>query len=228
MEIVKFKSMSSKYEPLPVLTALGEPILKLSPKVLSLRHSNGGSIAEFFADGNLNYGTLIFTKRAVENINAVYRDEAIEFNSAYGGNINLPTDKSLTFIFDLETLAFGTSRVASIGTSSHNIVTLAHTATGISITANHANTINLPIVIPLNTQFKVAVIFGQTQTKVIVNNQVVHTFETGYPTQQNNLFILNGASSSSSPTNKHKIYGLEVYADINHTVDDVIMYMQNM
>lgn len=230
MEIVKFNSMSTKYEPLNVLTALGNPIFKLNPKVLGLIHSAGAEISSFFADGDVASGGLDFTKRGAENANAIFTGDAITFPSTAFGCVKvIPQNKPTTIIMDFETLVFGASRVMSIGTSITNMFLVAHTsATSLSITINHSNSINIPVNKPLGTRIKLAIASRDGSADIILDGQVVGNLPSTLPSFVNNLFILNGASNASAPSNQHKIYGLEIYSGINHTNADVIKYMQSM
>lgn len=230
MEIVKFNSMSTKYEPLNVITALGKPILKLSPKVLSLKYPANAQVDNFFADGDVASGGLDFTKRSAETANAIFTGDAITFPStAFGCRKIIPMNKPTTIIIDFETLVFGSSRVISIGTSSTNMFLVTHNSSnGISVTVNMGNAITLPIYRPIGSRVKMAIVSRDGSADIIVEDQVVANLPSTLPSFVNNLFILNGQSATSSPSNQHKIYGLEVYSGIDHTNADVIKYLQSL
>lgn len=230
MEIVKFNSMSTKYEPLNVLTALGNPIFKLNPKVLALKHSTGAEISSFFADGDVASGGLNFTKRVAENANAIFTGDAITFPStAFGCNKVIPQNKPTTIIMDFKTLVFGSSRVLSIGTTSSNMFIVSHiSATSLSITVNHGNLISVPVNKPLGSRIKLAIVSRDGSADIILDGQVVGNLPSTLPSFVNNLLMLNGQSATLAPNNQHKIYGLEIYSGINHTNADVIKYMQSL
>lgn len=226
MQIVKIESLINKYSPLKVVTALGEAVMKITPSVQSLQYAYNDNLPSFFADGNLPVSLLTFNKRGTND--AVYKNteegDCIYFpQTSYGSGYKFPLNTSITLIIEFDTLEFGSSRVLTIGTLSTAMITINATSTSLSV-GTIKGSVSLTSAYNPAGKNTIAIIMNETTTKIICNG-VVFEGTVGLFTAANDIFILNGAGFETSPSNGHRIYKLELYTGLNHTVDEVLRYI---
>lgn len=233
MQIIKIDSLIQNDKPMPVITVLGEPAIKLNPLVQTINHVVGASLPEFSIDGNAGSAALSFkniTPTPASNATLQRNEDGesyININQVvYDSSYDLPPNQDACIIVEFKLNNNATTRIVSIGTSSkldfvleqtYNSILVSGTSpdnpigTKVDITAAHNVGIN-----------KLAVLLKSTGSKVVYNG-TTFDLESIQPNAGGSI-SLNGSGKSKTSTLNTDFYNVEVYEGVTPSVADLVEY----
>lgn len=233
MQIIKIDSLIQNDKPMPVITVLGEPAIKLSPLVQTINHVVGASLPEFNIDGNASSTALSFkniTPTPASNATLQRNEDGesyININQlVYDSSYDLPPNQDACIIVEFKLNNNENNRIVSIGTTSKldfvleqslNTILVSGASpdspvgTRVNITSAHNEGLN-----------KLAVLLKSTGSKVVYNG-TTFDLESTLPIAGGSI-SLNGSGKAKTSTLNTDFYNVAVYEGVTPSVAALVEY----
>ena len=235
MQIIKIDSLIQNDKPMPVITALGEPAIKLNPLVQTINHVVGAPLPEFSIDGNASSTALSFnniTPTPASNA-TLQRNEAgesyININQVvYSSSYRLPVNQDACIIVEFKLNSSNNDRIVSIGTTAKlnfvleqtlNTILVSGTSTTggvlgtkVNVTSAHNVGIN-----------KLAVLLKAGGQSKVVYNGTTFDLDSIQPNAGGST-SLNGSGKEKTSIINTDFYNVAVYEGVTPSVAALVEY----